>query len=62
MDAIAPFPVGRMDDDGLQDAALADVFGQLGQLILGQLRAWIAGILVECRRGDQERLAGGLFG
>lgn len=56
VDAIAPVAVNRMHDDGLENAALTNVLGQLGEFILGQLRARVARVLMQSRRGDEERL------
>ena len=47
--------VGRMNDDGLQDAVLPDVFSKLLQLAFGKFGAGVVRILAQQVDGQHER-------
>ncbi len=54
VDAVTPLCVGGMNDKRLQDAVLADVFGEFVDLRFGKLGAWIVRVFVQpIRRHDQ---------
>ena len=55
VDAMLALFVGGMNNDGLQDAVLANVFGKLIQLGFGELGARVGGVFAEHREGQHLR-------
>ena len=47
VDEVATVPIGRVHDDGLQDAVLADVFSQLLELGVGKFGARVVAVFVQ---------------
>ena len=61
MDEVAALPIGRVHDDGLQDAVLADIFGQFGELGLGVLGARVVAVFIQQVGRHLHRPHGAIF-
>ena len=55
VNAVPTLLVSRMNDDGLKNAVLADVFGEFVQLGFGELGAWVVRVFAQQADGQHER-------
>jgi hypothetical protein len=58
VDLMPTLAVDRVNDDGLQDAVLANVFGKFGQLGLGNLGAWVLRVCEQVAHRQHQGLSG----